>query len=82
MGTEGSALEIEHDELVATLLKDVGSVLYEIYTVYFPHEVRAVAGSKGGMPEDKVQRENEVRLFQFFKDYEICPNLLNKGMVF
>lgn len=63
MGHEGGVFELQHDELVAIVLKDVGAVLHEIYTVYFPHEVRAVAGFKGGMPEEAAKRENETRLF-------------------
>jgi hypothetical protein len=56
-------LELEYDELVALVMKDVGSTLHEIYTVYFPHEVRAVVGNKSGMPVDKAWKENETKLF-------------------
>lgn len=68
--------------MVALVLKDIGSTLHEIYTVYFPHEVRAVVGNKQGMPEEKSWKESESKLFLFLKEYEICPNLLNKGVVF
>lgn len=82
MGPDGTGYDLQFDELVALVLKDIGLTLHEIYTVYFPHEVRAVLGNNSGMPEDKVQRENESRIFQFMKEYEICPTLLNKGIVF
>jgi hypothetical protein len=54
MGQNGGVFELEHDELVGLVLKDIGHTLYEIYTVYFPHEVRATVGNKNSMPEDKA----------------------------
>lgn len=64
------------------VLRDVGHVLYEIYTAYFPQEVNAVAGFNAGTPEEEVWKINEKIMFEFFRDYEICPNLLNKGVLF
>ena len=64
------------------MLKDIGPTLHEIYTVVFPHEIKAVKGFSGGMPEDEVLKANEKNLFEFLKDYDVCPSLLNKGIAF
>ena len=74
--------ELNYDELVALVLRDVGHILHEIYTVYFPQETKAVKGNQGGMPEEATWKENEKCLFELFKEYDICPSLLNKGLVF
>ena len=47
-GKDGNAFEIKFDELVALVLRDVGSILLDIYQVYFAQEVK---GNTGGMPE-------------------------------
>lgn len=44
LSNEGGVFELFHDELVSMVLRDVGAVLHEIYTVYFPHETKAVNG--------------------------------------
>lgn len=82
LGHEGGVFEIQADELVSLVLRDVGSTLHEIYTVYFPHEIKAVTGSAGGMPEEAAWKANEKSLFELLKDYDICPSLLNKGVAF
>ena len=64
------------------VLKDVGAILHEIYTVYFPQEIKAVTGNHGGMPEETTWKENDKNLFEFFKEYDVCPSMLNKGVVF
>lgn len=74
--------ELEYDEMVALVLRDVGPILHEIYTVYFPQEIKAVKGVHGGMPEDDIVKENEKSLFELYKEYDVCPSLLNKGIVF
>lgn len=58
------------------LLKNVGSVLLDIYQVYFQHEVR---GSEG---EEKVTKMNEKAIFEFFRDYDLCPDLITKGVAY
>ena len=57
-------------------------MLYKVYCVHFPQEVNAVVGYHAGTPEEEAWKNNEKILFEFFKDYEICPNLLNKGVLF
>jgi hypothetical protein len=68
--------------LVALVFRDVGPILLEVYQVYFPHEVLGSQTQGIGMPVEKVWRENEKKLFEFFKDYDICPSLLSKSMTF
>jgi len=67
---------------VALVLRDIGTTLHAIYTVYFPHETRAVKGIAGGMPQDAAWKATEKSLFEFLKDYDICPSLINKGVAF
>ena len=78
---EGGAFEVYFDELVALVLRDVGATLHSIYNVYFPHETRAVRGNSG-MPDEEAWKATEKSLFQFLKEYDMCPALINKGIAF
>lgn len=71
----GASKPLEHDELVAMVLRDVGPILFEIYQVYFSHEVRGL----GGMTEVAIWRTNEKSVYEFLNDYDICPGLLTKS---
>jgi hypothetical protein len=59
---------------VSILLKNVGSVLFDIYSIYFQHEIR------GSDNDEKLQKLNEKSLFEFLRDYDICPTLITKGI--
>ena len=72
-------LEIKFDELVAIVFRDVGPILLEIYKVYFSHEVK---GQQGGMLEDLMWKVNEKQVFEFLRDYDMCPSLLSKSAAF
>lgn len=76
---DGGQNDLKFDELVALVLKDVGMVLLDIYEVYFPQEVK---GNLGGMPPDAVWKANEKSIFDFLKEYDIWPSLLNKSTSF
>lgn len=78
-GKDGNAFEIKFDELVALVLRDVGSILLDIYQVFFAQEVK---GNTGGMPEEDLWKMNEKNLFEFLKEYDICPSLLSKSVAF
>ena len=78
-GHHGAVLDIKFDELVSLVFRDVGLILLEIYQAYFSHEVK---GNQGGMPEDTFWKLNERGLFDFLRDYDICPNLLSKSAAF
>lgn len=78
-GHSGGVLDIKFDELVSLVYRDVGHVLLEIYQVYFTHEVK---GNNGGMPEEMFWKLNERSLFDFLRDYDICPNLLSKSAAY
>ena len=39
-GNGGVVYDIRFDELVALVMRDVGSILLEIYIAHFPHEVK------------------------------------------
>lgn len=69
-------MELEYDELVSLLIKNVGHVLLDIYHVYFQHEIR------GSEPEDKSRKLNDKMIFDFLRDFDICPTLINKGIAY
>ena len=67
----------EYDELVDLLLKDVGRVLLHIYQLYFPHELKV-----GVQTDAVIKRESQKSMFNFLKDFDICPGLLTKKAAF
>lgn len=68
--------EINFDELVSILVKSVGQVLLEIYYVYFQHEIR------GLFSEEQVSKMNEKIIFEFMRDFDICPTLITKSIAY
>jgi len=78
-GHDGAIFDIRFDELVALVMRDVGAILLEIYQAHFPHEVK---GNQGGMLEETMWKMSEKNLFEFLKEYDICPSLLNKSVAF
>ena len=66
-------MNVKFDELVAILLRNVGPVLYDIYQAYFINEIRSKQG------EDEMRKINEKVIFEFYRDYDICPTLITKG---
>ena len=52
LGYEGGVFELQYDELVSIVVKDIGPILHEIYIVHFPQEIKAVRGTQGGMPAE------------------------------
>ena len=76
LGTQTTTYNIQYDDLVALVYKDVGAILLEIYQVYFPHEVR-------GMPSDgDILKLSERGLFEFLSDYDLCPQMVTKSLVY
>lgn len=47
-----------------------------MYYVYFQHEIRA------NEAEDKTRKINEKQVFEFLRDFDICPTLINKGVAY
>ena len=78
-GHNGGMLDIKFDELIALVFCDVGPILLEIYQVYFSHEVK---GNQVGMPEETIWKLNEKALFEFLRDYDVCPTILSKSAVY
>jgi len=78
-GHDGGISDIKFDELVALVMRDVGPTLLETYKVHFAHEVK---GNQGGMLEETMWKLTEKNLFEFLRDYDICPSLLNKSIAF
>lgn len=68
--------EVEVDELVTLVLRPVSGVLLDIYKVYFPWELKT-------SESDEVTQNRSLRSqFQFLRDYDICPSLINKSIAF
>ena len=73
-------MDLKFDTNVAKIFKDVGPTLYEIYKVNFPHEI---SGGIGGQGEGvQMWKQGEKVLFEFLRNYEICPTLLSKSLTF
>lgn len=72
---KSSIIDLEYDELVNLLLRDVGQVLLEIYQLYFPHEIRVTQ-----IPDhrDVAFKNSQKSMFEFYKDFEISPGLISK----
>ena len=72
----GKAL-FEYDELVNLLLRgSIGRVVYDIYKLYFPHEL------KGQGDQVSLGKESQRALYVFLKDFDLCPGLVTKPAVF
>jgi hypothetical protein len=67
---------IEYDELAGILLTSIGQVLLEVYYIYFDHEV------KGNYDDSSLKKLNEKVIFEFLRDYDICPTLVSKGIAY
>ena len=55
-------------------MRHVGSVLYEIYKIYFEHEYR------GNEQLEKLDKINEKKIFEFLRDFDIFPTLISKSV--
>ena len=67
----------EFDEMVHLLLRDsIGKVIYDIYKLYFAAEL------KGATDMATVGKESQKALFQFLKEFDICPGLITKAAAF
>ena len=51
-------------------------MLLEIYFIYFDHEIR------GNYDDANLKKINEKVLFEFLRDYDICPTLVSKGVAY
>ncbi len=58
------------------MITNVGRVLLEVYSVYFEDEIR------GNYQEQQMVKLSEKVLFEFLRDYDICPNLLSKSIAY
>lgn len=58
------------------LLTSVGKILLEVYYVYFEHEVR------GNYDNSQLKKLSEKVLFEFLRDYDICPTLVTKSVAY
>jgi hypothetical protein len=68
---------LEFDELVHLLIRgDIGKVLYDIYKLYFSHEL------KGAYDSVSLGKDSQKALYNFTKDFDICPGLVTNAAVF
>jgi len=68
--------KIQFDELANILLTSVGQVLLEIYFNYFDHEIR------GNYDDVSLKKQDDKVIFEFLRDYDICPTLVSKGVAY
>ena len=67
----------EFDELVHLLIKgNIGRVLYDIFKLYFAHELKAATDIVS------IGKDSQKALYNFAKDFDICPGLVTKAAVF
>jgi|LauGreDrversion4_2_1035121.scaffolds.fasta_scaffold156294_1 hypothetical protein len=48
----------------------------EIYCNYFDNEI------KGNYNDDQLKKQDEKVIFEFLRDYDICPTLVSKGIAY
>lgn len=53
-------------------------MLYEIYSSFFKNEIRG--GSN--ITEETLTKTAEKGIFEFSREYDICPALLNKSQIY
>jgi hypothetical protein len=63
---------------VAIVLKSVGSVLYEIFAVFFKNEIRG----GNNITEEVLSKSAEKSVFEFCREYDLCPSLINKSQAY
>ncbi len=57
-------------------MRKAGVVLYDIFAMYFRDEIRTTKDA------ESMRRTNEKQIFSFYRDYDICPALINKGIAY
>lgn len=68
--------EIQYDELANILLTSVGQILLEVFFNYFDHEIR------GNYDDLALKKIDDKVIFEFLRDYDICPTLVSKGVAY
>jgi hypothetical protein len=58
------------------LLTSVGQVLFDVYFNYFEHELR------GNYDDVTLKKMDEKSIFEFLRDYDICPTLVSKSIAY
>lgn len=76
-GAGAKPKDVKHDDIVDELFTHHINLLYDIYHSYFTFRLDRV--EKGATKE--AQR-CEKYLFEFLRDFEICPKILSKSAVF
>jgi len=51
-------------------------VLHELYQVYFEHEIR------GSYDSQQLRKMSEKVVFEFLKEFDICPTLITKSVAY
>ncbi|CAI2382553.1 unnamed protein product [Moneuplotes crassus] len=68
--------DLKFDEICNYVIKSVGTVLYEVYSAYFPWEIA------NSTIYTKLDKKSEKAYKQFINDFDICPSILTKTMSF
>lgn len=68
--------DIELSENAALVLKSIEDILYEIYVTYYPWEQKTSDGIA------LVENRSNKATFTFLNEFDICPSILSKTIVF
>ena len=68
--------DVKFDELWNYLIQNVGLVLYEVYSAYFPWEIANSSIYKG------LEERSEKAYKEFLRDFDICPSIITKTISF
>lgn len=74
--SKDESFNIEFDSIVSELFLSKINLLYDIYHSYFTLKVE-----KSTKISDKEMQACEKALFEFLRDFEVCPKLLSKSKV-
>lgn len=68
--------DVQFDEICNYLIRNVGTVLYEVYAAYFPWEIANSTVFSG------LEDRSEKAYKEFLKEFDMCPSVITKTMAF
>jgi hypothetical protein len=82
--------DLTFDYGVMKVFDEIGESLYQIYRHYFSHEIANAVRSSVGHANirkakeqaDKLWSQSEKKLFDLLRDFDVCPFVLSKGVVY
>ncbi|CAI2361367.1 unnamed protein product [Moneuplotes crassus] len=77
VGVKYKTKEIKENKIVTKLFNSIIVILHDIYQKYFTHKIKK---SYHSLKEE--MQESEKTLFEFLRDFEIFPQIINKSKVY